>query len=140
MINESRRAFFKTFLSAGAALAASGAGGQLPRAEASETPQGRIKGVCLYVPSLGQARDFVELMNTNARGDWTVHPLTGTLTETYLQTKGLYQDARKSANTLVGVVDPATFAIVHEAIVDSGGCFHYVTYEAHNRVTFSVQL
>lgn len=138
MMNTSRRAFFKTFLSAGAALVVSGAGGQVSRAEASI--QGQITGVCLYVPSLGKASDFVELMNQNARGDWTVHPLTGTLTDNYFKTRNLYEDARGTANTFVGVVDPATFAIVHEAIVDSSGSFHYITYEDRNRVTFSVQL
>jgi len=140
MTDTSRRAFFKTFLSAGAALAVSGAGGQVNRAEA-ET-HGEITGICLYVPSLGKASDFVELMNKNARGDWTVHPLTGTLTDYYFKTRSLYQDAKDQgkANTFVGVVDPASFAIVHEAIVDCSGCFHYITYEDRNRVTFSVQL
>ena len=138
MTNTSRRAFFKTFLSAGAALAASGAGGQASRAEAAVA--GEIKGVCLFVPSLGKAGDFVELMNRNAKGDWTVHPLTGTLTDHYFTTKSLFEDAKGKANTFVGVVDPATFAIVHEAIVDCRGCFHYITYEDQNRVTFSVQL
>ena len=138
MMDTSRRAFFKTFLSAGAALAVSGTGGQVNRAQAES--HGEITGICLYVPSLGKASDFVELMNKNARGDWTVHPLAGTLTENYFKTRSLYQDAQGKANTFVGAVDPATFAIVHEAIVDCGGCFHYITYEDRNRVTFSVQL
>ena len=138
MTNTSRRGFFKTFISAGAALAVTGACGQATRAEAQG--RGEITGICLYVPSLGKASDFVELMNHNARGDWTVHPLVGTLTENYFKTRSLYEDAKGKANTFVGVVDPATFAIVHEAIVDSSGSFHYVTYEDRNRVTFSVQL
>ncbi len=138
MTNTSRRGFFKTFLSAGAALAATGAGGQASRAEAAV--KGEIVGVCLFVPSLGKASDFVELMNNNARGDWTVQPLTGSLSDHYFQTKALYEDARGKANTFVGVVDPATFAVVHEAIVDCCGSFHYISYEDSNRVTFSAQL
>lgn len=138
MISTSRRAFFKTFLSAGAALAVSGAGGQTRRAEASIP--GRIIGVCLYVPSLGKAGEFVEMMNKNAPGTWTVHPLTGSLTDYYFTTKRLYEEAQVAANTFVGVVDPATFAVVHEAIVDSSGSFHYITYQDSNRITFSAQL
>ena len=121
-----------------AALAVSGACGQVSRAEAAI--DGQITGVCLYVPTLGNATDFVELMNKNARGDWTVHPLTGTLMDNYFKTRSLYEDAKGKANTFVGVVDPATFAIVHEAIVDSSGSFHYITYEDRNRVIFSAQL
>jgi hypothetical protein len=138
MINESRRTFFKTVFSAGAALAAFGTGSQAGRAEAAT--KGEIDGVCLYVPSLGKASEFVEMMNKNAPGDWTVHPLQGTLTDCYFKTRSLYEEARGKANTFVGVVDPATFAIIHEAIADSGGSFHYVTYEERNRVTFSAQL
>ena len=138
MMNASRRAFFKTFLSAGAALAVSGAGGHNCQAEAAVN--GQITGVCLYVPSLGKASDFVEMMNKNAPGSWTVHPLDGSLSDHYFTTRNLYEEARGNANTFVGVVDPATFAIVHEAIVDSSGCFHYITYEDRNRVTFSARL
>lgn len=139
MMETGRRGFFKQVFMAGAALAATGMGAATPRkAEASVLEQ--IKGVCLYVPSLGKASDFVEMMNKNAPGSWKVHPLTGTLTDNYFKTRDLYEEARGSANTFVGVVDPATFAIVHEAIVDCGGCFHYITYEDRNRVTFSVQL
>jgi hypothetical protein len=138
MITTSRRAFFKTFLSAGAALAVSGTSSTTRPAEAAV--QGQIKGVCLFVPTLGKAGDFVELMNTNAPGSWTVHPLEGSLNDHYFTTRNLYEDAKVSANTFVGVVDPATFAVVHEAIVDCGGCFHYITYEERNRITFSAQL
>jgi len=138
MTNVTRRAFFKTFFSAGAALAVSGGVSQPRQAEAAI--KGQIIGVCLYVPSLGKASDFVELMNTNARGDWTVHPLTGSLTDRYFKTKDLYEGARGTANTFVGAVDPGSFAVVHEAIVNSGGSFHYITYEERNRVTFSAQL
>jgi hypothetical protein len=138
MITTSRRAFFKTFLSAGAALAVSGTSSTTRPAEAAV--QGQIKGVCLFVPTLGKAGDFVELMNTNAPGSWTVHPLEGSLSDHYFTTRNLYEDAKVSANTFVGVVDPATFAVVHEAIVDCGGCFHYITYEERNRITFSAQL
>lgn len=138
MMNESRRSFFKTVLTAGAALAASGTGSQVSRAEAA--PPGQIKGVCLYVPSLGKASDFVEMMNKSATGDWTVHPLQGTMTDCYFTARNLYEAARDKANTFVGVVDPATFAIIHEAIVDGGGSFHYINYEDRNRVTFSAQV
>ncbi len=135
MISQSRRGFFKTILTAGAALATARIGGQADTAS-SVTP-GQIKGVCLFVPSLGKASEFVEAMNRNAPGDWTAHPLRGEMMDCYLETKSLYENARGKANTFVGVVDPATFAIVHEAIADSGGSFHYVTYEERNRVTFS---
>lgn len=138
MMNVNRRTFFKTFLSAGAALAVSGAGVQTRQAEASVQEQ--IKGVCLFVPTLGNATDFVEMMNHNAPGSWTAHPLTGSLAEHYFTTRNLYEEAKGTANTFVGIVDPATFAIVHEAIVDCCGSFHYITYEDRNRVTFSVQL
>ncbi|ABB32353.1 twin-arginine translocation pathway signal [Geobacter metallireducens RCH3] len=139
MMETGRRGFFKQIFTAVAAVAATGATAAAPRrAEASVA--GQIKGVCLYVPSLGKATDFVEMMNKNAPGSWTVHPLTGSLSEHYFTTRNLYEEARGSANTFVGVVDPATFAIVHEAIVDCGGSFHYTTYEDRNRVTFSAQL
>ncbi|MCM2358371.1 MAG: twin-arginine translocation pathway signal protein [Geobacteraceae bacterium] len=138
MMNVNRRTFFKSFLSAGAALAATGMAATPRQAEAASREQ--IRGVCLYVPSLGKAGDFVEMMNRNAPGSWTVHPLNGSLTDHYFTTRTLYEEARGNANTFVGVVDPATFAIVHEAIVDCGGCFHYITYEDRNRVTFSAQL
>jgi hypothetical protein len=138
MTNVNRRAFFKTFFSAGAALSFSGAVAQTRRAEASI--HGQINGVCLFVPRLGKASDFVEMMNKNAPGSWVVHPLTGSLTENYFKTRDLYEEAKSTANTFVGVVDPATFAIIHEAIVDSSGSFHYITYEDRDRVTFSVQL
>lgn len=139
MIESGRRDFFKQVFVAGAALAATGMSTALPRkAEASVHEQ--IKGICLFVPTLGKAGDFVEMMNKNAPGAWTVHPLAGTLTENYFKTRDLYEEARGTANTFVGVVDPATFAIIHEAIVDCSGCFHYITYEDRNRVTFSAQL
>ena len=80
------------------------------------------------------------MMSRNAPGRWRAHPLQGTITDSYLETRNLYEEAREGANTLVGVVDPATFAVIHEAIVDSGGSFYYVTYEDRNRVTFSVQV
>ncbi|CAG0948131.1 hypothetical protein GEOBC_00006 [Geobacteraceae bacterium] len=139
MMETGRRGFFKQVFTAVAALAATGTAVATPR-KAEASVSGQIKGVCLYVPSLGKASDFVEMMNNNAPGSWTVHPLAGSLGDNYFTTRTLYEEARLNANTLVGVVDPATFAIVHEAIVDCGGCFHYITYEDRNRVTFSVQL
>jgi hypothetical protein len=138
MTDVGRRDFFKKCLVAGAALAVSGTGAAPHSAMASTHEP--IKGVCLYVPTLGKASEFVELMNRNAPGDWTVHSLQGSLTDLYMQTRGFYEDARSQANTFVGVVDPASFAVIHEAIVDSGGSFYYVTYEERNRVTFSAQL
>lgn len=138
MMNQSRRSFFKSVIGAGAALAASGAIRSTP-VEAAE--KAAIVGVCLYVPALGKAADFVAEMNQNAPGSWSVQPLEGSLTERYFQTRESFQAARDGAgNTFVGVVDPATFALVHEAIVDSGGSFHYVKHEEHDRVTFSVQV
>ena len=139
MMETGRRGFFKQVFTAVAALAATGATAAAPRKAEASVP-GQIKGVCLYVPSLGKASDFVEMMNRNAPGSWTVHPLTGSLNDHYFAARNFYEEARGSANTFVGVVDPATFAIVHEAIVDCGGSFHYTNYEDRNRVTFSVQL
>lgn len=139
MMETGRRGFFKQIFTAGAALAATGIGAAKPRtAEASVQEQ--IKGICLFVPTLGKASDFVEMMNNNAPGSWTAHPLDGSLIEHYFTTKNLYEDAQSNANTFVGVVDPATFAIVHEAIIDCCGSFHYITYEDRDRVTFSVRL
>lgn len=135
MIDQSRRSFFKTVITAGAALAASGMAGKPVPAEAAVKPA--ITGICLYVPTLGKASDFVEMMNERAAGTWTAHPLQGEMMECYLETRALYEESRGKANTFVGVVDPATFAVVHEAIVDCGGSFHYVNYEERNRVTFS---
>jgi hypothetical protein len=137
MIDQGRRRFFGTVLSAGAAVAAAWAGDR-PRAAAAEAGPGII-GLCLYVPSLGEAGEFVATMSRNAPGRWTAHPLPGALTDRYFAARALYEGARGKANTFVGVVDPATFAVVHEAIVDAGGSFHYVT-EAQDRVTFSVQV
>ena len=140
MIESGRRGFFKQLFVAGATLAATGMEAALP-GKAEAAPQGGIKGICLFVPSLGKAGDFVELMNRNAPGSWEVHPLTGSLGEHYFKVKSLYEEASGgNANTFVGAVDPATFAIVHEAILDCLGSFHYISYEEPNRVTFSVQL
>ncbi|GLI39339.1 twin-arginine translocation pathway signal protein [Geobacter hydrogenophilus] len=139
MMETGRRGFFKQIFTAGVALAASGMSAVHPR-KAEASVQERIRGICLYVPTLGKASDFVEMMNNNAPGSWTAHPLTGSLTEHYFTTRQLYAEAQGNANTFVGVVDPATFAIVHEAIVDSGGSFHYVTYEERDRVTFSARM
>ncbi len=138
MTNVNRRTFFKSFLSVGAALAVSGTGMQPRQAEATETC--RISGICLYVPTLGKASEFVELMNKNAPGDWQVEALEGSLDDRYFQTRELYKRASSQVNTLVGVVDPASFTMIHEAVVNSGGSFHYVTYEERGRVTFSVRL
>lgn len=139
MMETGRRGFFKQLFATGAALAATGmAAGRPAEAEAAVT--GKIKGVCLYVPSLGKAADFVEMMNKNAPGSWEVHALDGSLSDHYHGTRERFEAARGSANTFVGVVDPATFAVVHEAIVDCLGSFHYITYQDRNRVTFSVQL
>ena len=142
MTETGRRGFFKQLFATGAALAATGmVAGRPARAEAAETAEtGKIKGVCLYVPSLGKAADFVEMMNRNAPGSWEVHALNGSLSDHYHGTKERFEAARGSANTFVGVVDPATFAVVHEAIVDCCGSFHYVTYQDRNRVVFSVQM
>ena len=142
MIDQGRRRFFTSMFSAGAAVAAAWAGGGPVAAAAEEAGEKTalgIDGLCLFVPSLGEAGEFVAAMSRNAPGRWTAHPLPGALTERYFAARSLYEGARGKANTFVGVVDPATFAVVHEAIVDAGGTFHYVT-EARDRVTFSVQV
>jgi hypothetical protein len=138
MNRTTRRDFFRNIFLTGAALAVTGKG-PLPR-QAEAADRGRIRGICLYVPTLGRANEFVELMNRNAPGDWQAHPLEGSLNERYFRTRDLYARARGEMNTFVGVVDPASFSIIHEAVVDSDGGFHYVTYEERNRVTFSARL
>jgi hypothetical protein len=137
MTDTGRRDFFKQVLVAGAALAISGTG--MFARSAVAAPEG-IKGVCLYVPCLGKADEFVAMMNRSAPGDWTVHPMEGAMIDRYFAARNLFEEAKGHANTLVGVVDPASFAVIHEAIVDSVGSFHYVTYEDVNRVTFSVRV
>jgi|GEM_PF-1456052 len=139
MITTGRRDFFKSVFVAGATLAATGMSAiRPPRAEAAAPD--RIKGVCLFVPTLGKAADFVEMMNRNAPGSWTAYPLTKSLSEQYFAVRNLYEEVSGAVNTFVGVVDPATFAVIHEAIIDCGGGFHYITYEERNRVTFSVRM
>ena len=139
MISQNRRSFFKSVLSAAAAVAFSAAGALPPRAEAA--PAGAIRGLCLYVPHLGKAEEFVETMQKSAPGEWSAQPLEGTLTDCYFQAARLFEEARKGrTNTLVGVLDQGTFAVVHEAIVDRGGRFHYVTQKERDRVSFSVEL
>jgi hypothetical protein len=139
MSDQGRRRFFRSVFTAGAALAAGWVGGRSGQAEGRAAAPG-IEGLCLYVPSLGQASDFVAAMSRNAPGKWTAHALRGPLTACYFDVRRLYEGARGKANTFVGVVDAATFAVVHEAIVDGGGSFHYVSYEDRNRVTFSAQV
>lgn len=139
MTSQNRRSFFKTIFAAGAAVAVSGTGNLVGRAQAA--PARAISGVCLYAPGLGTARDFVEGMKKSAPGEWSVQPLSGSLTDCYFQAALLFEDARRGrTNTLVGVLDQASFAVVHEAILDRGGRFHYVTHEGRDRVTFSVEV
>jgi hypothetical protein len=138
MIDQGRRRFFASVFSAGAAAAAACVGGRA-RAQGAGAAAAGITGLCLYVPALGEAGEFVAAMSRSAPGRWTACPLPGALTERYFAARSLYERARGVANTFVGVVDPATFAVVHEAIVDAGGSFHYVT-AAHDRVTFSAQV
>lgn len=139
MIAQGRRRFFKSLLSAAAAGAAALAGGRA-RAEDAPAAAGRVDGVCLYVPGFAESGDFVEAMRRDAPGTWTAHALSGGLTDRYFAARALYERARGRANTFVGAVDPATFAVVHAAIVDADGRFHYVRHEGRSRVTFSAQV
>jgi hypothetical protein len=138
MIDKERRGFFKKVVMAGAVLAASGEVLSYREAAASTYPA--IKGVCLLVPNLEMGAEFAEQMKQSAHGTWQVHILNGSVTDFYFETKTLYEEAKSKANTFVGVADPATFAAIREAIGDSGGNFHYITYEDPNRVSFSVRL
>ena len=52
---------------------------------------------------------------------WKVHTLECSVTESYFATKSLYEEVKGEANTFIGVADPATFAVIAEAIGDSGG-------------------
>lgn len=139
MIDQGRRRFFTSLLSAGAALATAWPGGRA-RADGAAIPAAGIDGVCLYVPGFGDSGAFVETMRRDAPGTWTAHALRGGLTDRYFEARAAYERARGRANTFVGAVDPATFAVVHEAIVDAGGRFHYVRHEGRSRVTFSAQV
>ncbi|GAW65352.1 twin-arginine translocation pathway signal protein [Geoanaerobacter pelophilus] len=139
MTSQNRRSFFKTVFAAGAAMAVSGTGALAGRAQAAQAPA--IDGVCLYAPGLATARDFVEAMRKSAPGNWSVQPLSGSLTDCYFQAALLFDDARRGkTNTFVGVLDQASFAVVHEAILDRGGRFHYATHEGRDRVTFSAEV
>ncbi|HJV65536.1 MAG TPA: twin-arginine translocation pathway signal protein [Geomonas sp.] len=139
MTSQNRRSFFKTVFSAAAAMAVSGTGALAGRAEAA--PAGAINGVCLYAPGLQGGHEFADTMRKSAPGEWSVQPLSGSLTDCYFQAGLLFEEARAGrANTFVGVVDQASFAVVHEAIVDRGGRFHYVTQKERDRVTFSVEV
>jgi len=139
MTSQNRRSFFKTLFAGAAAVAVSGAGTLAGRAEAA--PASAIDGVCLYAPGVGTARRFVEAMRESAPGEWSVQPLSGSLTDCYFQAALLFEDARRGkTNTFVGVLDQASFGVVHEAILDRGGRFHYVTHEGRDRVTFSVEV
>lgn len=138
MSDTNRRGFFRTCLVAGATMAVAATAPSPGKASAAESSG--IRGVCLYVPTLGQAGDFVELMNKNAPGQWQVQPVEGSFNQVYFQTRDIYKKVRSHANTLVGVVDPANFTIIQEAIADSGGSFNYITYEERGRITFSVRL
>jgi hypothetical protein len=139
MTSQNRRSFFKTVFAAGAAVAVSGAGTLAGSAQAA--PASAINGVCVYAPGLGTAREFVETMRKSAPGTWSVQPLSGSLTDCYFQAALLFDDARRGkANTFVGVLDQGSFAVVHEAILDRGGRFHYVTHKGRDQVTFSVEV
>jgi len=139
MIDQGRREFFRKLFAAGAAVATASVARPARGGEAAAA-QGGIDGICVYAPNVGKASDFVEAMSRNAPGKWTTHALPEGLTDRYFEARSLYEGAKGKANTFVGVVDAATFAIVHEAIVDGGGSFHYVTYEDRSRVTFSAQV
>lgn len=138
MIDKGRRGFFKKFAMAGAVLATSG--GVVSPKTAGAFSRPAITGVCLRVPHLEMGDEFAGQMKQSAPGSWRVHTLKGTLTDFYFETRALYEEVKGNANTFVGVADPATFAIIREAIGDSGGSFHYIDHEETNRVSFSVRL
>lgn len=138
MIDKGRRSFFKNFVMAGAVLATAGEAVSPGRAAASPDPA--LIGVCLCVPNLEVGAEFAEQMKQSAPGSWRVHTLKGSVTDFYFETRSVYEEVKDKANTLVGVADPATFAVIREAIGDSGGSFHYMTYEDPSRVSFSVRL
>jgi isocitrate lyase len=138
MIDEGRRGFFKRIIMAGAVLAVPGEA-LLPRKTMASAAVA-IEGVCLLVPNLEMGAEFAEQMKKSAPGSWRVHTLKGSLTDFYLETRGLYEEAQGQANTFVGVADPAAFTVIHEAIGDCGGRFHFITYESRHRVNFSVQV
>lgn len=138
MIDKGRRIFFKKCVMAGAVLAASGAAVS-PR-EAGAFGQTSIQGVCLRVPNFEVGGEFVEQMRQSAPGSWRVHTLAGTVSDVYLETRALYEEAKGTVNTFVGVSDPANFALMQAAIGDCGGSFHYITYDDASRVSFSVRM
>jgi hypothetical protein len=127
MIDKGRRSFFKNFVMAGAVLATAGEAVSPRRAAASPYPS--LIGVCLCVPNLEVGTEFAEQMKQSAPGSWRVHTLKGSVTDFYFETRSIYEEVKDEANTLVGVADPATFAVIREAIGDSGQ-FPLLTYEA----------
>jgi len=136
MINKSRRSFFKKIAMAGAVLAVSTE--QLVPRNAVAAAPAAIEGLCLLVPNMEMGVDFAAQMKKSAPGSWRVHTLEGSLTDFYLETRGLYEEAQGTVNTFVGVADPATFTVIQEAVGDCGGSFHYITYDDRHRVSFSV--
>lgn len=139
MTSQNRRSFFKTIFAAGAAVAVSGTGTLAGSAQAAQS--GVIDGICLYAPGVDTALEFAQNLRKSAPGAWSVQPLSGSLTDCYFQAALLFEDARRGkTNTLLGVLDQASFAVVHEAILDRGGRFHYVTNEGGDRVAFSVEV
>ena len=136
MIDKSRRSFFKKIAMAGAVLAVSGEA--VASGKAAAGTFAAIEGICLLVPNMAVGVDFAAQMKKSAPGSWRVHTLAGSVTDSYLETKGLYEELQGTVNTFVGVADPATFVVIQEAIGDCGGSFHYITYDDRHRVSFSV--
>lgn len=138
MIDKGRRDFFKKFAITGALLATSGEVLSLRKAEASI--QANIKGLCLRIPNSHEGGAFADRIKQSAPGSWKVHTLRGSLTDFYFETRALYEEAKNKVNTFVGAADPASFAVIREAIVDSGGSFHYITHEDPHKVCFSARV
>ena len=136
MIDKSRRSFFKKIAMAGAVLAVSAE--EVSPRQAAATAPASIEGVCLLVPNMEAGVDFAEQMKKSASGSWRIHTLKGSVTDSYFETRELYEEVQGQANTFVGVADPATFAVIQAAIGDCGGSFHYITYDDRHRVSFSV--
>ncbi len=136
MADKSRRGFFKKIFLAGAVLGVSGEAAA-PRMATAST-QAAIEGVCLLVPNLEVGAGFADQMQKSASGSWRIHTLKGSVTDFYFETRELYEEIKGKANTFVGVADPATFAVIQEAIGDCDGSFYYIKHEDRHRVSFSV--
>ena len=139
MADFSRRGFIRTLMTSVVAAAASTTVGS--EVHAVQRASGRIDGICVYVKRLEGVEERVRDMVTRAPGRWQLRPYGGELLDIYLDVRKLCCSlAQSTVNSVVGFSDPATFAIIREAVMDARAGFYYVTYETPHFLTFSVKV